>query len=391
MHPSFRSLQVRVNGEQICVPVIALNTPDRIEIVFDELAEDRRYMRYELIHCDRNWQPESLVDSEFLNGFNIADVEDYEYSRATLVHYVNYCITLPNEQMQMKVSGNYLVRVYDQDDPDTTLLQARLMVSEASMAVDGGVTTRTDIDTNVAHQQVELTVDTRNAGVESIYDDLGVVVTPNGNYSKAVTVNHPLRVSGTKAVYEHLRPLIFQAGNEFRRFETVSTRYLGIGIAAIDYIDPIYNFNLAIDEPRAQERYVFDRTQHGRFFIREENSASSDTEADYAMVHFTLRMPRLQGAEVYIDGDMTSHRLDHTTRMTYNPTTGSYEHSMLLKQGAYNYQYVALPVGSQQADASTIEGNRHETSNEYLVTVYHRPRGTRYDRLVAAGLITSNQ
>lgn len=386
--PAFKSLQLRVNGDQLSVPVIALDSGDRIEIVFDELADDRRYMRYELIHCDARWQPENLVDSEFLDGFNVADVDDYDFSRATLMHYVNYRITLPNDQMRFTASGNYVVRVYPEDDPDATILRARFSVSEATMGLSGDVTTRTDIDTNGRHQQVELTVDTRDSGVENIYDDLIVTVTQNGRPETEVIVGHPLRVQGSKAVYEHVRPLIFPAGNEWRRFEIVSTRYPGRGVEAIEYHDPLYHFVLAADEPRAADRYRYDQTQHGRFYIREYDSADSDTEADYAVVHMSLRMPMLRGAEVYVDGEMTGHRLDPSSHMIYNSATGAYELSMLLKQGAYNYQYVVVTDGGK-ADAGRLEGNFHETSNEYLVKVYHRPRGTRYDRLVGAAVIMS--
>lgn len=387
LHPAFKSLQVRVNGQQISVPVIVLDSSDRIEIVFDELADERRYMRYELIHCDSQWRPDNLVDSEFLDGFNIADVEDYDFSRATLMHYVNYRITLPNSQMHFTASGNYVVRVYPEDDPDETILRARFSVSEAVMAVDGNVTSRTDIDTNASHQQLELTVDSREWPVDNLYDDLTVVITRNGDAQSDVTVAHPLRVQGTKAVYEHLRPLIYNAGNEFRRFEIVSTLYPGRGVASIDYIDPLYHFTLAADEPRSYDRYRYDETQHGRFFIREYGSADSDTEADYAIVHFSLAMPELKDTDIYVDGDMTGHRLDPSTHMIYNPATGCYELSLLLKQGAYNYQYVSRRAGESAASPSRIEGDFHETSNEYLIKVFHRPRGARYDRLLGATVV----
>lgn len=389
--PGFKSLQVRVNGNQLSVPVIGLGSADRLEIVFDELGDERRYMRYELIHCDARWQPEGLVDSEFLDGFNMGDVELYDFSRSTLVHYVNYRIIIPNEQMRLTASGNYVLRVYPEDDPDETLLRVRFSVSENRMAVDGSVTTRTDIDTNRAHQQVELTVDTRDAGVENPYDDLIVSVMQNNRPDTEVIVNHPLRLQGSKAVYEHLRPLIFPAGNEYRRFETVSVNYPGMGVAEISYHDPVYHFTLHPDEPRAADRHRYDETQHGRFVIRESNAGSeSDTEADYAPVHFTLVMPRLRDADVYVDGDFTAHELSAATRMTYDNAAQAYRLSIPLKQGAYNYQYVTVPAGcTSAATPGRIEGNFHETSNEYLVRVYHRPRGTRHDRLAGVALITS--
>ncbi|MDE6326859.1 MAG: DUF5103 domain-containing protein, partial [Duncaniella sp.] len=314
-----RAVQVTVDGDPMAIPVISLDNPsDRIVISFDELSEDRRYMRYELIHCDARWKPEGLVDSEFLDGFNVADVDDYSYSQATLVHYVHYRITIPNEQMRITAAGNYIVRVYPEDDPDETLLETRFSVCDFSMRVGAAVTSRTDIDTNESHQQVDVTVDMRDINVRDPFTDLTVVVTQNGRPDNEVILTQPLRVAGDKVYFEHQRPLIFQAGNEYRRFETVSTTYPGMNVDEIVYAAPIYNMVLATDYPRAGTSYLYDQTQNGRFFIREYNAVDPDTEADYTLNHFRLEMPELQGYDIFIDGDLTGRRMDPSSRMVYN-------------------------------------------------------------------------
>lgn len=61
------------------------------------------------------------------------------------------------------------------------------------------------------------------------------------------------------------------------------------------------------------------------------------------MVHFTLDYPDTPGAMIFLDGDFTQRRFDDNSRMLFNPSTGLYERSMLLKQGAYNYQYLIVP------------------------------------------------
>lgn len=388
-HPSFGALQVTVNDNPMSNPVVVLDSPDRIVISFDERAEDRRYMRYELIHCDASWRADGLVASEYLDGFNEGSVDEYEYSQMTLVHYVHYRIALPNEQMRFTISGNYLVRVYAEDDPDDTLLQARFSVSEATARVGLGVTSVTDGGVNDHYQQVEFTVDTEQVdGMEDLFSDLTVVVEQNGRQDNKAVIGHPLRVSGKKAVYEHLRDLIFPAGNEYRRFETVSTQYPGMGVERITFNDPFYNFTLYPDRSRSDGPYVYDQTQNGRFFIREYNSSMSDIEADYAGVHFILDIPEIPGADVYIDGDLTGRRLDPGSRMVFNRGTGRYEKSMLLKQGAYNYQYLVVPHGTSKGLTAPVEGDFYNTRNEYTVKVYHRPRGSRYDRLIgAAGIV----
>lgn len=387
-----RAVQVTVDGDPMAIPVISLDNPsDRIVISFDELSEDRRYMRYELIHCDARWKPEGLVDSEFLDGFNVADVDDYSYSQATLVHYVHYRITIPNEQMRITAAGNYIVRVYPEDDPDETLLETRFSVCDFSMRVGAAVTSRTDIDTNESHQQVDVTVDMRDINVRDPFTDLTVVVTQNGRPDNEVILTQPLRVAGDKVYFEHQRPLIFQAGNEYRRFETVSTTYPGMNVDEIVYAAPIYNMVLATDYPRAGTSYLYDQTQNGRFFIREYNAVDPDTEADYTLNHFRLEMPELQGYDIFIDGDLTGRRMDPSSRMVYNRATGAYEASLLLKQGSYNYQYLAVPGGSTRGSTAPVEGNFYPTVNEYTVKVYYRPPGTRYDRLVGVTTVKSGK
>lgn len=390
-HPSFRSLQVRVVDNEYAPAIITLGSNDRIRISFDELAEDRRYMRYSLVHCDADWRPSGLVEAEYVDGFNIGDVEDYDFSQATAAHYVHYSITVPNRQVNFTVSGNYLLQVFPEENPDEILLQARFYVDEHTMKVAGEVSSRTDVDYNDRHQQISVAVDAVRVDVQDMFNDLKVVVMQNGREDNKATVSRPLRIAGKKAYYEHLRPLIFRAGNEYRRMETVSVTYPGMGVEEISYAHPYYHMNLAVDVPRSDGSYLYDKTQFGRYTIREYNSTESDVQADYVVTHFSLEMPELYGADIFLDGDFTYRRFDPDSRMIYNHVTGRYEKSLMLKQGAYNYQYLTVPSGSMIGLAGTVEGDYFPTVNEYTVLVYHRQPGSRYDRLVGTTVIYSGR
>ena len=156
----FKSLQVKLDGNDYFPPIITLNGDDRIKISFDELSDERSYLRYSVIHCNADWTPSDLVESEYLDGFNYADIVDYKFSIGTLCHYVHYSFSLPNDDIKFLVSGNYLVKIYSEDEPETTLLQARFYVCENAVSVGTSVTSRTDIDYNREHQQVSFVVDT---------------------------------------------------------------------------------------------------------------------------------------------------------------------------------------------------------------------------------------
>ena len=390
-NPQFKTLQVKVEGNDYAPPVITLGSDDRVIISFDELTEEHSYLRYSLVHCNANWQPSGLVDSEFVDGFNLGYVNDYEYSQLTKVHYVHYSIALPNDEVRFTTSGNYLLRVFAEDNPDEPLLQARFMVSEAKAMVIASVTSRTDVDYNGAHQQISFEVDASKLNVQDMYNDLKIVVSQNSRVDNEIVVGKPLRVSLNKAYYEHLTPLIFKAGNEYRRMETVSVTYPGMRVAEIAYREHYYHIMLETDKLRSVGQYLYDQTQFGRFTIREYNSSQSDIEADYVKTYFSLDLPEQFDCGIFLDGDFTHRRFDDDSRMDFNRETALYEKTMLLKQGAYNYQYLIVPNGKSAGMTAPIEGDFYETVNEYLIKVYYHRPGERYDRLVGVGLIFSGK
>ena len=387
----FKTLQVKVEGNDYAPPVITLGSDDRVIISFDELTEEHSYLRYSLVHCNANWQPSGLVDSEFVDGFNLGYVNDYEYSQLTKVHYVHYSIALPNDEVRFTASGNYLLQVFAEDNPDEPLLQARFMVSEAKAMVAASVTSRTDVDYNGSHQQLSFEVDASKLNVQDMYNDLKIMVSQNSRVDNEIVVGKPLRVSLNKAYYEHLSPLIFKAGNEYRRMETVSVTYPGMRVAEIGYREPYYHMVLEPDKLRSIGQYLYDQTQFGRFTIREYNSSQSDIEADYVLTHFSLDLPEQFDCGIFLDGDFTHRRFDEGARMEFNRETTLYEKTLLLKQGAYNYQYLIVPDGKSVGMTAPIEGDFYETVNEYLIKVYYHRPGERYDRLVGVGLIFSGK
>lgn len=386
----FRTLKTSTLDNFMSPNVIRLGTADRIVVTFDEIGEDNSYLEYRLIHCNSDWTPSRLVESEYLDGFNAVRIEDYAYSQATFVHYVNYRIEIPNENTGILHSGNYLLQVYDPDTPDDVILQTRFQASENLARVSGSATSRTDRGHNTEWQQLELGVDCEAITGVNPYQDILVEVMQNNREATRRYLRSPLRVDGKTSLYDHIPDLIYPASNEFRRFESVSNNFAGMNVDSLRFRGTNYHVWLKPDEERAMHSYQFDRTQHGRFIVREYNSSDSDIGADYITVHFALDFPELIGADIYIDGEFTNGKFDDSNRMTYDRDSHQYVAEIPLKQGAYNYQYVTL---SRQPGAapltSVVEGNKYETDNEYDVSVYYRPPGARADRLVGFAVIST--
>ena len=388
-----RSLKVSLLNNMYIPPILVLNGEDRLLVNFDYLGYDVHYLRYSVTHCNADWQPSQLVESEYVSGFNYADIEDYEPCEATYVHYYNYQFALPNADMELLVSGNYLLTVYEQDDPDDILFQTRFSVSEGTVSVLPQVTSRTDVEYNNRFQQVSFDVRYKPNQIKDPYTEFTCVVSQNSRDDNAVIVKRPLMVAVDHVTYDHNRDLIFPAGNEFRRFETVSAHNINMGVQSIRYYEPMYHATLMIDEPRNETQYLYDRTQYGRFTIRNaETRGESALQADYMITHFALDAGgKLNGGNVLLYGEFMEGAPASQVVMKYDASSGFYTADVLLKQGAYNYMYLWLPDGTNVAQTGRIEGDHYETINEYLVKVYDRPMGERYDRLIGYGVAYSGR
>ena len=380
----FRNMKIMKAGDFMSAPSIRLDSDEKIILTFDEWSEDYSDLQYRLIHCGPDWKPSGLLESEYLDGFNIADIDDWAFSSNTFVHFVNYRLEIPNEDMNPLLSGNYILQIFDRNDPDVTLGEARFSISEHSADIMGGISTQTDRGINTEWQQLELKIVPTNVDLDDPYTRVRVDITQNNVPYTTATLRSPSRIEGKDIVYSHQPELIFKAGNEFRRFESIRTNYNDMHVDSMRFLSRNYHVWLTPDKERESKEYSYDQTQQGRFLVREYNSTDSDLGADYVTVHFMLDSPEVIDADVYVEGEFTGYKYNESTRMHYDYDKRAYILEMPLKQGSYNYRYVAMRrKGNSLPDPSVIEGNKHETRNEYRVQVWYRPIGGRYDRLIS--------
>ncbi|MDR1556272.1 MAG: DUF5103 domain-containing protein [Tannerellaceae bacterium] len=383
-----QTLRVSIADEPLSDPLIELGGNKQVEINFDALEQNFNRFAYSIEHCEADWNRSSLVPVEYMNGFSGLTIDDFANAIATTTPYTNYRLLLPNEEVQFKISGNYAVRIYRENEPDKILLTACFSVVEPLLTISAEVSGNTLNDFNGEHQQLNFFIDHKNLSVTHPQTDIKLFVYQNRRRDNAVTGLRPSSILNNRLVYDHNRDLIFEAGNEYRRIEFLSHTYNGIGVENIQFHNPFYHTTLQTDFPRARRSYQYDEDQNGRFLIRCSRCADPDTEADYDIVHFTLQSEPYPDGEVYIQSDIYNNVLNEKSRMEYNYDTGAYEKAVLLKQGNYNYQYLFVPDGSTCGETSLLEGNYYQTENEYTLFVWYRPFGARYDRLVGTSIVT---
>ena len=85
--PHIKTLQVIANDNRMMPPIIHLNTPEKVEISFDELTHEYHRYTYKITHCNADWTPSDLFDTDYLQGFNDNVIEDYENLLNTTMLY----------------------------------------------------------------------------------------------------------------------------------------------------------------------------------------------------------------------------------------------------------------------------------------------------------------
>ena len=102
-----KSVQLYREGNELSNPVFELGSDVRLLLKFDDLAEDVKNYSYTIIHCDASWNESYIQQSEYLSGFPDNPITDYAMSFNTTIKFVNYQLTIPNDDCSLKYSGNY--------------------------------------------------------------------------------------------------------------------------------------------------------------------------------------------------------------------------------------------------------------------------------------------
>lgn len=378
------SLQVVANGDWLSLPVMELGN-GYVDIGFDDMSHEYRRYVYRLEHCEADWRrSEEIFESDYCEGFADGNmIEDVDKSLMTNTLYTHYSLRIPNPVCKLKISGNYRLTVYDDNEDGKEVLTACFFVVEPSakqMGVGMSVTTKTDTDINNSHQQVAVKLNYGSVyRITNPQEQIKTAVLQNGRWDDARWNAKPQYVNMDGLMWEHNRDYIFDAGNEYRKFEILSTDVASMGIDHISWDGGQYHVYPFLSVPRPN--YLYDEDANGAFCIRNSDNIENDFQSDYMMVHFRMQCPKVPDGRIFINAAWTNDRFLPRYEMVYDEEKRMYEAQVLMKLGYYSYQY--LLVGNDgRAGVLPSEGSFYQTENKYQAFVYFKEQGGRTDRLV---------
>lgn len=389
--PNVKTIQIYREGWPLSYPVVKLQGDVPLVLEFDDLSKNPSNLLYKVVHCNSDWTPSDLMEHEYMEGFPENQVPGGTPSFNTYYTYQHHLLKIPNEDIRLLVSGNYLLVVYPEWDTDNVSFTSRFMVTEGRVDISATASIPVLNQYQGCCQEVDFTVNHSGVTMDDPFSETSAAIYQNGLWDLGITDLKPNMVGQGELIYDYQEGNIFQGGNEFRFFDTKNTRTPTYYVQNIEYIDPYFHFELKPDRPNPPHLYFSKEDINGRFHIESEGGRDPGIDADYVFVHFRLDVPAPMDGSVFIAGALTDWQFNDMNRMEFVAEEMAYMKALLLKQGVYNYRYLFLPALSDKFDVDEIEGSHFETENEYLILFYHRPPGTRYDRLLGHQVIHSNQ
>lgn len=365
-------------------PIIQLGESMTLE--FDDLTANEQDYYYKIIHCDYDWTPSQLLKSQYLVGNDNQRIIDYENSYTTLQPYSNYRLSIPNENVRLKVSGNYVLEIYN--SYGDLQFSRRFVVYQDALAVGGVVKRSRDFNFLNEKQVVQFTINTAAFTVVNPKNEIKVAILQNHYWPTALYNIKPQYTIGSELVYKYDQETSFYGGNEFLNFDTKDLRSPTFAISRIEFED-VYHHYLFTNEYRNDQPYTYFPDINGDFVVRTLQGEDVSREAEYTKVHFSLPYTNEIGLDnVYVVGKFNNYGLSEENKMTFNEETGKFEATLLMKQGFYNYKYV-VERADGTLEPNYVSGDFHFTENNYLILVYYRNFGELYDSIIGIGSVNS--
>ena len=260
-----KTVTLEINNLPTNFPVMTLNSGQFVMLKFDDLINEERNFYYRIIHCNKDWQPSGLREIEYISGFNDERLRNYEYSVNTKTPYLHYWQKFPNKDTNFKVSGNYLIVIYE-DKIDYPMLTRRLVITENLVNVDINGTYPGDVENIRYKQEMQVNINFEKFKMRNPVEEVSVVMLQNEDWNNAVHAK-PSFFSGSNLRFNKIKTFSWWGLTEYRDFDTRSLMRLGRHVSYIERKNNGVDVLLMKDEARRNKVHLANFDFNGRFIV----------------------------------------------------------------------------------------------------------------------------
>jgi hypothetical protein len=371
---NIKSIQLYRGDSKKSHPSIRLGTSDVLTLRFDELGGSSRLFRVRIRHRNADWSDSKLLSDFFLRGYREDLIEGGRPSSVQNPHYMHYRYRFPNENMQLLISGNYLMEILEYES-SRVLFSLPFFVHENAGRMEVELEELFGLDARYRVHHQPFVRFAYPSYVVSPVTDLDVRFVQNRFWGRARQADeHDMSESGVYRAYLS-RPESFVGVYEFRplnisRYDAPVPDVVDIKSGTIPPQVWLFRDVVNLDvSPRRRTPSV-----HG--------NPRDDLRARYVDVRFELELPDREAADlpIFVYGPFNNWAINDENLMEYRSSTDSYVGRAVIKEGEYDYKYAIVERG--QIDDLRLDASYASTAQEYTTLVYFRDPGLQADRLL---------
>ena len=197
------------------LPIVTLG--GSFSLSFDDLRGGETDYYYTLTHCNYYWQPSGLLKSEYLRGMDDVRLTQYRYSYGTLQPYTHYSLTLPNDDTDFLLTGNYLLTITDSEQ--RPIFTRRFVLYSSTATVQLSVKQSREVKYAETRQSVQMKISSKSLQFVSPNTAVKVTILQNYRWDNAIMNVPPQYILGNDLVYKYDKETSFWGGNEYFYFE----------------------------------------------------------------------------------------------------------------------------------------------------------------------------
>ncbi len=377
LHPAsseVQTIQLYRSGNEASLPVIAMDSGERLTLEFDLMGASGRPLSVFFYHADRKWQYD-LQPGEFMESFSRDDLYSYDASRGTDVDYSHYEYEFPNDDADFTVSGNYVIRVTERGNEDDVLFEKAFFLTEEAAQM------RVNLQAQLGSRGVDVRPVARlfpSQLLENHPFDIRVCFMRSVELSEIKCVEEPNLIEASFFQFRLPRDQTFSVQPAMRVLD-ISTLQESNEIVSVDYQNSPYVLTLARDYarfgPDVRNYELYGQSQVSSVV---SGAANPDIDGEYVRVIFRyvpIEEKPVNGS-VVVMGSFNGWQFQDNHKMAWQSENGYYRGEALIKQGLHQYQFRSTgePMYAQRSTGAPAL---------YTAMAYYYDPSLNTDRLLA--------
>jgi Type 9 secretion system plug protein 1st domain len=377
--PVIKSLQFYSNKNVTKLPVLRMNSNDKLTITFDVEAESEPSFNIKFMFCDANWKP---YDNLLLQG--IGENTHYGVYAERLpitTEGAEYFVKerYPNRDIKFNNSGKWMFFVTDPFDEDIVYEWGKFYVVEKLINLkssiqnwrrEGGISSNNAVD-RVLNLKTKFTLP----------DSIETFRVEHIEIVKNLEMNNPIILK--KDAFAKNRGYEWDGANNYE--------------FVIRDLEPGNEYRQVNLKDRNKYEYPktrahFDGIEYSKFYKLGKKDFNGgfrlmdkkNEYADYLVAKFEFRPHENIYDDIFIVGSFTNWEVLPWFKL--NEKDDLYSISLELKRGIYDYQYVRGNIEDEEVENINwriFEGNYWDTENVYSIFLYYKsPEKGEYDKII---------